>query len=83
VSSEVDFPISLHSQRSRLKCSAIDFGKLLGVSAQAIYNWEHEAAPPRGEQLGKAAAPRGSGKRQARERSKQLVAVDGKLPSKL
>ena len=65
----------LHSQRSRLGLSAIDFGKLLGVSAQTIYNWEHEVARPRGTQLGKLAALRGIGKREAGERLKLLVAT--------
>ena len=63
----------LQSQRSRLGLSAIDFGRLLGVSAQTIYNWEHEVARPRGEQLGKLAALRGVGKRDAGERLKQLA----------
>ena len=65
----------LHSQRSRLGLSAVDFGKLLGVSAQTIYNWEHEAARPRSEQLGKLAALRGVGKREVEERLKQLAAA--------
>jgi hypothetical protein len=30
----------LQAQRSRVALSATDFGKLLGVSAQSIYNWE-------------------------------------------
>jgi len=65
----------LQSQRSRLGLSAIDFGRLLGVSAQTIYNWEHEVACPRSEQLGKLAAIRGIGKREAGERLKQLLAT--------
>jgi DNA-binding transcriptional regulator YiaG len=65
----------LQSQRSRLGLSAIDFGRLLGVSAQTIYNWEHEVARPRTEQLGKLAALRGIGKREAGERLKQLAAA--------
>jgi DNA-binding transcriptional regulator YiaG len=73
----------LQSQRSRLGLSAIDFGRLLGVSAQTIYNWEHEVARPRTEQLGKLAALRGIGKREAGERLKQLAAASGKPPSKL
>ena len=73
----------LHSQRSRLGLSAIDFGKLLGVSAQTIYNWEREAARPRGEQLSKLGGLRGIGKREAGERLKQLVAEGGKRPSRL
>lgn len=65
----------LQSQRSRLGLSAIDFGRLLGVSAQTIYNWEHEVARPRVEQPGKLAALRGVGKRAAGERLKQWVAT--------
>ena len=68
----------LRSQRSRLGLSAIDFGKLLGVSAQTIYNWEHDVARPRSEQLGKLAALRGIGKREATERLKQTVGSNGK-----
>ncbi len=72
----------LQSQRSRLGLSAIDFGRLLGVSAQTIYNWEHEVARPRSEQLGRLAALRGIGKREAGERLKQLATVNGKPPRK-
>ena len=68
----------LHSQRSRLGLSATDFGKLLGVSPQTIYNWEQEVARPRSEQLGKLAALRGIGKREAAARLKQLVATNSK-----
>ena len=64
----------LRSQRSRLGLSAAEFGKLLGVSAQSIYNWEREAAHPRGEQLAKLAAVRGLGKREAAQRLEKLVA---------
>ena len=45
--------------------SAADFGKLLGVSAQSIYNWERESAYPRVEQIARLAAIRGIGKREA------------------
>jgi DNA-binding transcriptional regulator YiaG len=68
----------LQSHRNRLGLSAIDFGRLLGVSAQTIYNWEHEAARPRGEQLGKLAAMRGIGKREVAARLEQLAASSGK-----
>jgi DNA-binding transcriptional regulator YiaG len=68
----------LRSQRKRLALSATDLGKLLGVSAQTIYNWEQGAAQPRGEQRGKLAALRGIGKREAGARLKQLVATNGK-----
>ncbi len=62
-------------QRERLGLSADDFGKLLGVSAQSIYNWEHEKARPRAEQLSKVAALRGIGKREAKARLEQLGAA--------
>jgi DNA-binding transcriptional regulator YiaG len=62
----------LRSQRKRLGLSAAEYGKLLGVSGQSIYNWERELASPRTEQLSKLAALRGIGKRQAAERLKQL-----------
>ena len=62
---------ALRSQRNRLGLSAADFGKLVGVSAQSIYNWERELARPRGEQLAKLAALRGVGKREAAARLAQ------------
>lgn len=68
----------LRSQRSRLGLSATDLGKLLGVSAQSVYNWERELARPRGEPLARLAALRGIGKREAGERLKQLAATNGK-----
>ena len=61
--------------RERLGLSADDFGKLLGVSAQSIYNWEHENARPRAEQLANVAALRGIGKREAKARLDQLGAA--------
>lgn len=71
----------LQSQRTRLGLSASDFGKLLDVSSQTIYNWEHEAARPR-EQLGKLAGLRGMGKREAVARLKQLAPSSGKVRAK-
>ena len=72
----------LRSQRKRLGLSATDYGKLLGVSAQTIYNWERELASPRTEQLSRLAALRGIGKRQAAERLKQLRSVKGPIRRK-
>jgi len=60
--------------RERLGLSADDLGKLLGVSAQSIYNWEQEKARPRAELLVKVAALRAIGKRDAQSRLEQLVA---------
>lgn len=55
----------LKSQRARLGLSAADFGRLVGVSAQSIYNWEQGHATPRAGQLAALAARRGIGKREA------------------
>jgi DNA-binding transcriptional regulator YiaG len=63
----------LQAQRSRLDLAAADFGKLVGVSAQSIYNWESEKGRPRAEQIAKLVALRGIGKRQAMARLEQLA----------
>ena len=67
-------PKGLLSNRNRLGLSAADFGKLLGVSAQSVYNWERGEATPRGEQLAKIAALRGAGKREVTKRLELLEA---------
>ena len=64
----------VRAQRDRLGMSAEDFGKLLGVSSQAIYNWEHGTARPRTAFLDKLAVVRAIGKREARAR---LHSLDG------
>jgi len=61
------------SLRSRLGLSQNDFGKLVGVSTQSIYNWEHGKSVPRKAQLAVLAGLRGLGKRQAQERLQQLA----------
>ena len=58
----------LRSQRTRLGLSASDYGRLVGVSAQSIYNWEQGHAIPRAEQLKSIATIRGIGKREALKR---------------
>jgi len=72
----------LRSQRNHLGLSAADFGKLLGVSAQSIYNWERESAYPRGEQVARLAAIRGIGKREAENRLKQLQSATATIRAK-
>jgi len=62
----------LKSQRSRLGLSAADYGRLVGVSAQSVYNWEQGQASPRAEQLRIIATLRGIGKREAQARLEQL-----------
>jgi DNA-binding transcriptional regulator YiaG len=65
-------PKALLAQRNRLALSAADFGSLVGVSAQSIYNWEKGKASPRAEQLAKVTALRGVGKREVAKRLEQL-----------
>lgn len=56
---------SVRSQRRRLGLSAEDYGKLVGVSALAVYNWEKGKSRPRRAQLAALVAVRGIGKREA------------------
>lgn len=58
----------LRSHRNRLELSANDYGKLVGVSALTVYNWESGKSKPRRAQLLKIAALRGIGKREADRR---------------
>ncbi|MDQ2916323.1 MAG: helix-turn-helix domain-containing protein [Pseudomonadota bacterium] len=63
----------LKSQRARLGLSAADYARLVGVSAQSIYNWEQGHASPRQEQLAIIAKLRGIGKRDAQRYLEQLA----------
>lgn len=63
----------LRSQRQRLGLSAGDCGKLIGVTDQTIYNWEHETARPRKQQVALIASLRHMGKRDAYARLEQLA----------
>ncbi len=54
----------LRSLRQRLGLSAADFGRLIGVSGQSVYNWEQEKARPRRAQIEQLARVRVMGKRQ-------------------
>jgi len=62
----------LRSNRERLGLSAGDYGRLIGVSAQSIYNWEGGVAEPREAQKAKLATLRGIGTREARARLSRL-----------
>jgi DNA-binding transcriptional regulator YiaG len=62
----------VRAQRDRLGLSAEDFGKLLGVSSQAVYNWEHGTARPRQGLMDKLATLRAISKRDARARLRAL-----------
>lgn len=58
----------LRSLRNRLGLSAEEFGRLLDVGAQTVYNWESEKTRPRAAQVPAVAALRKIGKREARAR---------------
>ncbi len=55
----------LKAHRQRLGLSAADYGKLVGVSALTIYNWEAGKTKPRRSQLPRIVGVRGIGKREA------------------
>jgi DNA-binding transcriptional regulator YiaG len=55
----------LASQRRRLKLSAAQYAKLVGVAAPTLYAWEQGRNRPRPEQLAKIVALRGIAKKEA------------------
>ncbi len=63
---------SIRAQRRRLKLSAADYGRLAGVSAMTVYNWESGKARPRKAQFAALVAIRGIGKREALRRLAEL-----------
>ena len=65
-------PKWVKSDRKRLGLSAQDYGTLVGVSAQTIYNWERGKAKPQDKQLAAWADVRGIGKREAQRRLELL-----------
>lgn len=58
----------LRSLRTRLGISATELARLLGVSDQSVYNWEHKRSTPQKKQLVALAALRSLGKREVRRR---------------
>ena len=69
-------------QRKRLKLSAADFGKLVGVSGLTVYNWEHGKARPRKVRLAALVAAREMGRREALAKL-EVLKVDRKKMKKL
>ena len=65
---------SVQAQRRRLKLSAADYGKLVGVSGLTIYSWEHGSSRPRKAQFAGLVAVRGIGKREAMAKLEVLKA---------
>ncbi len=56
---------SVKAQRKRLNLSAVQYGKLVGVSPLTIYHWEHGKSRPRKAQFAALVAVRAMGKREA------------------
>jgi len=67
----------VRAQRERFGLSAKDFGRLLGVSSQTIYNWEQDVARPRPAMFKRLAALRGLGKREAVTKVRSLNGHSG------
>ena len=63
---------SVKAQRQRLGLSAVDYGRLGGVSGLTIYSWEHDKSRPRKAQFAALLAVRGIGKREAIKRLAEL-----------
>jgi DNA-binding transcriptional regulator YiaG len=61
-------PRSLKAQRKRLGLSAALYGKLVGVSGQTVYAWEHRHSRPRPTQMAAWYASRSLSKQEAMER---------------
>lgn len=61
-------PKWVSKHREKLGLSAAEYGKLAGVSALTIYNWEKGASSPREKQLNSWGEIRSLGKREARRR---------------
>lgn len=61
-------PSWLARHRARLGVSAADYGRLVGVSALTVYNWEKGRTRPRPRQLEVLAEVRSLGPREARRR---------------
>lgn len=56
---------SVRAQRRRLRLSAAEYGQLIGVSGQTIYQWEHGNSRPRRSQMAALVAMRSIGRRSA------------------
>jgi len=62
----------LRKHREKIGFSQPEYGVLVGVSPQTIYNWEHEKTRPGPEQLLALVAARRMGKREAEARLEVL-----------
>ncbi len=64
---------SVKTDRNRLRMSGADYGLLVGVTAQTIYNWENGTTKPGVTVLARWATVRGIGKREASRRLELLA----------
>ena len=60
------------THRERVGMSARNYGKLVGVSEQTVYNWEAGNSKPQAKQLAALVAVRGLGKREAMKRLEMM-----------
>jgi len=65
-------PRWLKAHRRKVGLSAADYAKLVGVSAQSVYNWERGKAKPQDQQLASLVEVRQLGKREATKRLELL-----------
>jgi DNA-binding transcriptional regulator YiaG len=65
-------PRGLRSHRKRLKLSAEDYGKLIGVSGYTLYGWETKKRRPGQQQLAALRSLRHMGRKEALMRLEQL-----------
>lgn len=61
-------PTRLANHRTKLGLSAADYGRLIGVAGQSVYNWEQGKSRPRAAQLEALATVRGISKKEAEKR---------------
>jgi DNA-binding transcriptional regulator YiaG len=73
---------SIRAQRQRLGLSALEYGKLVGVSGQTVYSWEAGTSRPRKAQLAGFLAVRGIGKREAMAKLEEIEAAAKKTGRK-
>ena len=62
----------LKTHRQKVVLSASDYGKLVGVTGQTVYNWENGKSKPRDEQFAALVGVRAFGKREAWKRLELL-----------
>ena len=72
----------LVSLRKRLGLSAMEMARLVGVSTQSIYNWEHKKAIPRRGQIEAIVGLRSISRKEARSRLEALQASSQPRASK-